>query len=69
MFISSGIRIGAFMKYEKEEAARISYPAGSRLYVYERLLDILYRQNKISRKTYQDSTKHVEKVIEKRRKQ
>lgn len=56
------------MEQEKDEAVRISYPVGSRLYVYERLLDILYQQNKISQKTYQNSTKHVENVIKKKRK-
>lgn len=54
------------MEQEKDEAVRISYPVGSRLYVYERLLDILYQQNKISQKTYQNSTKHVENVIKKK---
>lgn len=57
------------MEQEKDDAVRIVYPAGSRLYIYERLLDILYQQNKISEGTYKKSTEHVERVIDKKTKQ
>ena len=57
------------MEQEKDEVVRISYPAGTRLCVYKRLLDILYQQNKISQGTYKKSMAHVECVIEKKTRQ
>lgn len=57
------------MEQKKDEAVRIAYPAGSRLLVYERLLDVLYQQNKISKETYKRSIEHVDRVIDKKTKQ
>ena len=51
----------------KEPEAR--YPDGSRLFIYERLLTVLYQQNMISKVTFTNAVKHVERTVEKRQKE
>lgn len=40
------------------------YPPGSRLLLYELLLDILYKQNLISKGTFTKGVQHVESAVE-----
>lgn len=52
------------MKLANTDEPRIKYPSGSRLFIYERLLNILYHQNLISKGTFNNSVKHVERAVE-----
>lgn len=52
------------MKTTNAKEPKVSYPSGSRLSVYELLLEALYRQNLISKATYDKSVQHVENAVE-----
>ena len=57
-----------FMKKANTNEPQVSYPAGSRLFIYERLLAILYQQNMISKGTFDKSVQHVERATEQAKK-
>ena len=40
------------------------YPPGSRLLLYKLLLDVLYKQNLISKGTFTKGVQHVERVVQ-----
>ncbi len=52
------------MKSANTNEPKMSYPAGSRLFIYERLLSVLYQQNMISKRTFDDSVQHVRCAVE-----
>lgn len=51
---------------ENSKESRPTYPCGTRIYLYEHLLRILYQQNKISKNTYIKASAYVERIIDKK---
>lgn len=52
------------MKIANTDEPKVAYPVGSRLFIYERLLSILFQQNLISKGTFTKSVQHVERAVE-----
>ena len=52
------------MKIANTNEPKVAYPTGSRLLIYELLLEVLYKQNMISKGTFDKSIQHVECAVE-----
>jgi hypothetical protein len=52
------------MKIANTNEPKVAYPSGSRLSIYELLLDVLYQKNLISKGTLDKSVQHVENAVE-----
>ena len=52
------------MKIANTNEPKVSYPSGSRLLIYGLLLEVLYKQELISKGTFDKSQQHVKNVVE-----
>ena len=52
------------MKIANTNEPKVSYPSGSRLLIYELLLEVLYKQDLISKGTLDKGVQHVENAVE-----
>lgn len=57
-------QLGVSMKSANTNEPKGTYPLGSRLLLYELLLDVLYKQNLISKGTFTKGVQHVERAVE-----